>query len=84
MYTGKKAAIKLHTLLDLRGAIPTFVHISDGRLHDLHALDLLLLPEPGAIYVMDRGYLDYDRLNRWHLAGSSFVWSSRCTKCYGF
>jgi hypothetical protein len=71
-YRETKAAIKLHTLLDLRGAIPAFVHISDGRLHDLHGLDLLL-PEPGAIYVMDRGYLDYERLYRWHLAGSFFV-----------
>jgi len=71
-YRETKAAIKLHTLLDLRGAIPTFVHISDGRLHDLHALDLLL-PEPGAIYVMDHGYMYYTRLYRWHLAGSFFV-----------
>jgi hypothetical protein len=71
-YRDTKSAIKLHTLLDLRGAIPTFVHISDGRLHDLHALDLLL-PEPGAVYVMDRGYMDYERLSRWHLASCFFV-----------
>ena len=57
----KKAAIKLHTLLDLRGNIPTFIHISDGKLHDIKVLDILV-PEPGAFYVMDRGYLDYGRL----------------------
>ena len=67
-----KAAVKLHTLLDLRGAIPRFIHISDGKLHDVHALDLLL-PEPGAIYVMDRGYLDFERLFTLHQAGAFFV-----------
>ena len=71
-YRHTTAAIKLHTLLDLRGAIPAFIHISDGRLHDLHGMDMLLL-EPGAIYVMDRGYLDYERLSRWPRAGSFFV-----------
>ena len=50
-----KAAVKMHTLLDLRGNIPSFIHISDGKLHDVHALDMLL-PEAGAIYVVDRGY----------------------------
>jgi len=67
-----KAAIKLHTLLDLRGNIPSFIHISDGKMHDVNALDLLL-PEPGAYYVMDRGYLDFERLFRLHEAGSFFV-----------
>lgn len=67
-----KAAVKLHTLLDLRGAIPSFIHISDGTLHDVNALDLLL-PEPGAIYVMDRGYLDFERLFTLHQAGAFFV-----------
>ncbi len=67
-----KAAIKLHTLLDLRGAIPTFIHISDGKLHDVNVLDLLP-PEPGAFYVMDRGYVDFTRLFAWHQAGSFFV-----------
>jgi hypothetical protein len=71
-FRSTKAAIKLHTLLDLRGNIPTFLHISDGKLHDVHVLDLLL-PEPGAFYVMDRGYLDFDRLHRLHDAGSFFV-----------
>jgi len=56
----KKAAVKLHTLLDLRGNIPTFIHISDGKLHDVNALDLLQL-EAGAYYVMDRGYLDFEK-----------------------
>ena len=71
-YRSTIAAIKLHTLLDLRGAIPAFIHISDGRLHDHYGFDLLL-PEPGAFYVMDRGYLDYKRLSRLHLANSYFV-----------
>jgi len=56
-----KAAVKLHTLLDLRGSIPSFIHISDGKLHDVNVLDLLL-PEPGAFYIMDRAYLDFKRL----------------------
>ncbi len=56
-----KAAIKLHTLLDLRGNIPTFINISDGKVHDVNALDVLPL-ETGAFYVMDRGYLDFARL----------------------
>jgi hypothetical protein len=71
-FRSTKAAIKLHTLLDLRGNIPTFLHISDGKLHDVNVLDLLL-PEPGAFYVMDRGYLDVERLHRLHDAGSFFV-----------
>ena len=66
------AAVKVHTLLDLRGAIPAFVHISEGRVHDVNVLDLLL-PEPGAFYVMDRGYLDFARLHGLHQAGSFFV-----------
>ena len=67
-----KAAIKLHTLLDLRGAIPSFIHISDGRLHDVNVLDVLIT-EPGAFYVMDRGYLAFDRLYTLHQASSFFV-----------
>jgi hypothetical protein len=67
-----KAAIKLHTLLDLRGAIPTFLYISDGKLHDVNVLDVLL-PEPGAFYVMDRGYVDFERLYALHQAGAFFV-----------
>jgi transposase len=67
-----KSAVKMHTLLDLRGNIPSFIHISDGKLHDVHALDLLV-PEAGAIYVMDRGYIDFARLHRLHQAGGFFV-----------
>jgi hypothetical protein len=67
-----KAAVKMHTLLDLKGSIPSFIHVSDGKLHDVHALDLLEL-EAGAIYVMDRGYVDFARLYTLHLAGAFFV-----------
>jgi hypothetical protein len=71
-FRSTKAAIKLHTLLDLRGNIPSFLHISDGKLHDVNVLDLLL-PEPGAFYIMDRGYIDFDRLFQLHEAKSFFV-----------
>ena len=71
-FRSTKAAVKLHTLLDLRGSIPSFIHISDGKLHDVHALDMLL-PEPGAIYVMDRGYVDFTRPHVLHRAGAFFV-----------
>ena len=71
-FRATKAAIKLHTLIDLRGNIPSFIHISDGKLHDVNVLDELL-PEPGAFYVMDRGYLDFERLYRLHEAGAFFV-----------
>jgi Transposase DDE domain len=71
-FRSTKAAIRLHTLLDLRGNIPSFIFISDGKLHDVNILDQLL-PEAGAIYVMDRGYIDFDRLGRFHDAGSFFV-----------
>ncbi len=67
-----KAAIKLHTLLDLRGAIPAFIHISDGKLHDVNGLDMLAF-EPGAFYVMDRGHVDFARLYTLHQAGAFFV-----------
>lgn len=71
-FLSTKAAVKLHTLLDLRGNIPSFVHISDGKLHEVNILDQLI-PEAGAFYVMDRGFLDFARLYRFHLAGSFFV-----------
>lgn len=67
-----KAAIKLHTLLDLRGAIPAFIYISDGKLHDVNVLDILPV-EAGAFYVMDRGYVDFERLYAMHQAGAFFV-----------
>ena len=71
-FRSTKAAIKLHTLLDLRGAIPAFIHISDGKLHDVNVLDMLSF-EPGAFYVMDRGYVDFARLYTLHQAGAFFV-----------
>jgi hypothetical protein len=71
-FRSTKAAVKLHTLLDLRGAIPSFIHISDGKLHDVNVLDLLI-PEAGAFYVMDRGYLDFTRLYALDQAGAFFV-----------
>lgn len=71
-FRATKAAVKLHTLLDLRGSIPSFVYVSDGKLHDVNVLDLLV-PEAGAIYVMDRAYLDFERLYTLHQAGASFV-----------
>jgi len=71
-FRSTKAAVKLHTLLDLRGAIPTFIHISDGKMHDVNVLDLLL-PEAGAFYVMDRGYVDFSRLFSLHQGSAFFV-----------
>ncbi len=71
-FRAAKGAVKMHTLLDLRGNIPSFVHISDGKMHDGHALDLLPV-EAGAIYVMDRGYVDFVRLFTLHQAGAFFV-----------
>jgi hypothetical protein len=67
-----KAAVKLHTLLDLRGNIPAFIHISDGKTHEVNVLDILPI-EAGAFYVMDRGYLDFSRLFALHQAGAFFV-----------
>ena len=71
-FRSTKAAIKLHTLLDLRGSIPAFIHISDGKLHDVNVLDILPM-EAGAFYVMDRGYVDFERLYAMHQAGAFFV-----------
>ena len=71
-FRSTKAAIKLHTLLDLRGCIPAFLYISDGKLHDVKVLDLLAF-EAGAFYVMDRGYVDFARLYVLHQAGAFFV-----------
>lgn len=71
-FRSTKAAVKMHTLLDLRGNIPSFIHVSDGKFHDVNALDILI-PEAGAIYVMDRGYLDFERLFALHQACAFFV-----------
>src|SRR5690606_26199292 len=67
-----KAAIKLHTVIDLRGSIPTFIRMSDGLMHDVRILDELI-PEPGAIYVFDRGYLDFEHLYRLHQSRAIYV-----------
>ena len=67
-----KGAVKLHTLLDLRGAIPAFIHISDGKMHEVNVLDFMPV-EAGAFYVMDRGYLDFARLYAMHRARGFFV-----------
>ena len=72
LFRSTKSAVKLHALLDLRGSIPTFVHVSHAKLGDVNVLDLLL-PEPGAFYVMDRAYLDFGRLDVLHSAGAFFV-----------
>ncbi len=71
-FRSTKAAVKLHTLLDLRGNIPAFIHISDGKTHEVNVLDILPI-EAGAFYVMDRGYLDFSRLFALHQTGAFFV-----------
>jgi Domain of unknown function (DUF4372)/Transposase DDE domain len=71
-FRSSKAAVKMHTLLDLRGNIPSFVHVSNGKMHDVRVLDRLV-PEAGAIYVMDRAYVDFARLHALHQAGAFFV-----------
>ncbi len=72
LFKSTKSAVKLHTLLDLRGNIPTFMHISDGKLHDVNVLDILI-PEAGAFYIMDRGYVDFTRLFKLNIASAFFV-----------
>lgn len=76
-YCATQAAVRVHTLLDLRGAIPSFIHISDAKTQDVTVLDLLM-PDPGAFYVMDRAYLDLDRLYALDQAGSFFVTRAKC------
>ena len=71
-FRARKAAIKLHTLLDLRGPIPTFIEVSDGKLHDVNILDRIV-PEPASFYVMDRTYVDFERLHVFHRSGAFFV-----------
>jgi len=68
----RKGAVKMHTLLDLRGNIPTFLHITDGKVHYVNVLDQIF-PEAGAFYVMDRGYIDFERLYRFTLEAAFFV-----------
>jgi hypothetical protein len=80
-----KSAIKLHALLNLRGSIPEFIHISEGTLHDVNILDLLI-PTPGAFYIMDRGYLDFKRLYHLHRERAFFISRAKknfkCTRRY--
>ena len=71
-----KAAVKLHTLLNLRGSIPSFLEITEGKVHDVNILDLLIL-EPGSFCIMDRGYLDFERLHAMHLSGVFFIVRAR-------
>ena len=75
-FRSTKGAVKLHTLLDLRGDIPAFIWITDGKVHDVNVLDHLI-PEPGAIYVMDRAYLDFGRLYQLHQCSAIFVTRSK-------
>ena len=76
-----KAAVKLHTLLDIRGNIPTFIHITDGKVHDVNVLDILI-PEPGAFYIMDRGYVDFKRLYTMHNTGAFFLIRAKSNTLY--
>ena len=71
-FRARKAAIKLHTLLDLRGPIPTFVEVSEGKLHDVNLLDTIV-PEPASFYLIDRAYVDFERLHVFHRGGAFFV-----------
>ncbi len=76
-----KGAVKMHTQLDLRGSIPTFVEITDGKCHDVNILDLILI-EPGAVYVMDMAYVDYQRLYRIHQSQAWFVTRAKSNMSY--
>jgi len=71
-FRSTKSAVKLHTMIDLRGSIPTFIQISTGKMADVRVLDILPI-EPGAFYVMDRGYIDFARLHRFQACGAFFV-----------
>ena len=72
LFRATKSGVKLHTLLDLRGNIPAFIHVSEAKLQDVNVLDMLI-PEPGAFYVMDRAYIDFERLFLLNGLGSFFV-----------
>jgi hypothetical protein len=80
-FRSTKAAVKMHTLLDLRGPIPSFIHISNGKMGDALALDLIT-PEAGSIYVMDRGYVDFRRLHAFHVAHAFFVTRTKSNMKY--
>jgi len=81
LFRSTKSAIKLHTLIDLRGNIPSFIHISDGKMGDVKVLDILI-PEAGAFYIMDRAYLDFSRLYLLHAAGAFFVLRAKSNTKY--
>jgi hypothetical protein len=72
----RKAAVKMHTLIDIHGSIPVFIHISEGKMHDVNILDILE-PEPGAIYLIDRGYIDFGRLHKFAVNNATFVTLSK-------
>lgn len=76
-----RGAIKVHTLLDLRGSIPTFIHITDGKYHDSNILDIIV-PQPDAIYLMDKAYIDFAALNQLHESGAFFVTRAKTTLDY--
>lgn len=80
-FRSRKAGVKLHTLLDLHGNIPTFVVITNALVHDVNILDLLIF-EPGAVYIMDRGYMDFSRLYKIHLASAFFVTRAKSNFCF--
>jgi len=81
LFRSSKSAIKLHTLIDLKGNIPTFIHISNGKLHDVNVLDIMVF-EPGAFYIMDRGYLDFSRLFTMAQTGAFFVIRAKSNTLY--
>ena len=76
LFRSTKSAVKLHTLLDLRENIPSFIHISEGKLHDVNALDMII-PEAGSFYVMNQAYLDFERLFSLNNSGAFFVIRSK-------
>lgn len=76
-----RGAVKIHTLLDLRGSIPVFIHITDGKYHDSNVLDIMV-PVPGAIYLMDKAYIDFAALYNIHKAGAFFVSRAKVTMAY--
>jgi hypothetical protein len=76
-----KGAVKMHTQIDLRGNIPSFIHVSDGKMHEVNVLDLMA-PEPGSFTIMDRGFLDFKRLYRLTQAGAFFVIRPKTNTCF--
>ncbi len=80
-FRATKAAIKMHTMIDLCGSVPVFISITEGRVHDVNILDEIT-PEPGSIYVMDRGYVDFDRLHQLHDAKAYFVVRAKSNLCF--